>query len=97
MANTAFDMDEQNQAGPPPQYVWPKFVLAGVVLGIVLAVFWMAVLVHRIREQREDMAWPTNTAKPISSESGGASAIERTNSMPAPSTNSSTATNLPVQ
>jgi len=51
-------MDEQNQA--PQKYTWPKYVLAGVVLGIVLAFFWMAVLVHRISEQREDMTWPTN-------------------------------------
>jgi len=59
-------MDEQNQAEPPQKYTWPKYVLAGVVLGIVLAIFWMAVLVHRIREQREDMTWPKNPAQSTS-------------------------------
>jgi hypothetical protein len=61
-------MDEQNQSGTPQKYIWPRFVLAGVVLGIVLAVIWMAVLVHRVREQREFMVWPksTNAAKQMS-------------------------------
>jgi len=54
-------MEEQNQSAPPQKYTWPKYVLAGVVLGVVLAIFWMAVLVRRISEQREDMKWPTNT------------------------------------
>jgi hypothetical protein len=58
-------MDEQNQAGAPQRYIWPRYVLAGVVLGIALAIIWMAVLVHRVREQREDLIWPTNTVKPI--------------------------------
>jgi hypothetical protein len=40
-----------------------------VVLGIVLAILWMAVLVHRIRGQREYLAWPTNAAKPAASAS----------------------------
>jgi hypothetical protein len=54
-------MDEQNQSGPPPQhYTWPRYVLGGVILGIVLAFVWMAVLVHRVRGQREDMKWPTS-------------------------------------
>jgi len=57
-------MDDQNQPGAPQKYTWPKYVLAGVVLGIVLAIFWMAVLVHRISEQREDIRWPTNLSKP---------------------------------
>jgi putative heme-binding domain-containing protein len=56
MRDIAFGMDEQNQ--PPQRYTWPRYVLAGVVLGIVLAVVWMSVLVRRIREQREDM-WQT--------------------------------------
>jgi flagellar biosynthesis/type III secretory pathway M-ring protein FliF/YscJ len=64
IGNTAFDMDEQNQPNAPQKYIWPRYVLAGVVLGFVLAFFWMAVLVRRISEQREDMRWPTNTTKP---------------------------------
>jgi putative heme-binding domain-containing protein len=51
-------MDKKNQAEPPQRYVWPWFVLGGVVLGLVLAVFWMSVLVHRVREQRENNSWP---------------------------------------
>jgi putative heme-binding domain-containing protein len=51
-------MEEKNQAEPPQRYVWPWFVLGGVVLGVVLAVFWMSVLVHRVREQRETDHWP---------------------------------------
>ncbi|HWC59240.1 MAG TPA: c-type cytochrome [Verrucomicrobiae bacterium] len=52
---------EQNEPEPPQRYVWPRYVLGGVVLGIVLAVFWMAVLVRRIREQRDTTAWPVAT------------------------------------
>lgn len=54
-------MEEQNQSGLPQKYIWPRFVLGGVILGIVLAVVWMAVLVHRVREQREYMVWPKST------------------------------------
>jgi hypothetical protein len=80
-------MDEQNQADPPQKYIWPRYVLAGVILGIVLAIIWMAVLVHRIRDQREDMAWPANVAKPTALESNQSAAMQ-TNSASAPSTNS---------
>jgi cytochrome c oxidase assembly factor CtaG len=56
---------EEDEANQPRHYVWPRYVLAGVVLGIVLAVFWMSVLVRRVHEQREDMTWPTNKAEPM--------------------------------
>jgi len=69
--DTGFAMDEQSQSEPPQKYTWPKYVLGGVVLGIVLAIVWMAVLVHRIRGQRDEMAWPTNTVKRNASEQGG--------------------------
>ena len=62
-------MDEQSQSEPPRKYTWPKYVLGGVVLGIVLAIVWMAVLVNRIRGQRDEMAWPTNAAKTQATES----------------------------
>src|SRR4051812_22446602 len=68
-------MDEQNQAEPPQRYIWPRFVLAGGGLGIVLAIVWMAVLVRRVREQRDSMSWPTNS-----------SPVQQTNAIP--STNS---------
>jgi len=74
-------MEEPNQSEPPQKYTWPKYVLAGVVLGVVLAIFWMAVLVRRISEQREDMRWPTNVTK----SAGPASAQPATN--PPASTN----------
>jgi hypothetical protein len=70
-------MEEPNQSEPPQKYTWPKYVLAGVVLGVVLAIFWMAVLVRRISEQREDMKWPTN-ANAVSA----ASTLSATNSPP---------------
>jgi len=85
IGNTGFGMDEQNQSEPPRKYTWPKYVLAGVVLGIVLAIVWMAVLVHRIREQREEVAWPTNAAKAVSREpaQGATNSVTLTNSVPA--------------
>jgi putative heme-binding domain-containing protein len=51
-------MDEKNQANPPQRYRWPWFVLGAFVLAIVLAVFWMSVLVHRVREQRDYNVYP---------------------------------------
>jgi len=76
-------MDEQNQAGAPQKYTWPKYVLAGVVLGIVLAIIWMAALVHRIRGQREDLVWPTNAAKPAAS-APASNSVPSTNSTASP-------------
>jgi len=66
MGDTGFGMDEQNQSGPPQRYIWPRYVLAGVTLGIVLAVAWMSVLVRRVREQREDM-WQAAPTTPTQS------------------------------
>jgi hypothetical protein len=51
-------MDEKNQAEQPQRYVWPWFVLGALVLAIVLAILWMSVLVHRVREQREYNLYP---------------------------------------
>jgi len=89
-------MDEQNQAEPPQKYTWPKYVLAGVVLGIVLAIFWMAVLVHRVSEQREDMKWPTNVAKPAPSSVAPSIVGGQTNPVPSSPTNSAPSTNSTV-
>ena len=57
-------MDEENNTNPPRKYIWPRYVLAAVVLGIVLGIIWMSVLVRRIRNQREFLQWPTN-AQPV--------------------------------
>jgi hypothetical protein len=35
------------------KYKWPWFVLAFVVLGIVLAVFWVALAARKIEQQRD--------------------------------------------
>lgn len=56
-------MDEKDEKGPLPRYRWPWFVLGMVVLGFLLAVIWMSVLVHRVRQERGDF-WP-RPAHPI--------------------------------
>jgi hypothetical protein len=89
IGNTGCGMEEKNQAEPPQRYIWPWFVLGGVVLGIVLAVFWMTVLVHRVREQRETDHWPAAkqpapaqsiTTPPVSTQSVPVVPVPRTNS-----------------
>ena len=48
-------MDERIQdAGSTPRYRWPWFLLGAIVLGIVMAVVWMAVEVHSVKEQRDN-------------------------------------------
>lgn len=54
-------MEEKNETEQPRKYTWPKFVLGGVVLWIVLVIIWMSVLVHRIRDQRDYTPWPQTT------------------------------------
>jgi hypothetical protein len=54
-------MEEKNETEQPRHYTWPKFVLGGVVLWIVLVIIWMGVLVHRTREQRDYTPWPKTT------------------------------------
>jgi hypothetical protein len=58
-SDTPIDMDEKNEVEPRPQYRWPRILLGAVILGLVLAVMWMSVLVHRIREQRQYNMWGT--------------------------------------
>ena len=36
-----------------PRLKWPRFALAAVVLFIALAVFWMAMAVHKLRLERD--------------------------------------------
>ena len=50
-------MDDQNSDPALPRYVWPWFVLAAVVLGVVLALVWMTVEVRRIRRQQSSNPW----------------------------------------
>ena len=42
-----------NQPKPRQRYTWPWFVLAGVLLGIVLAIIWMSHEVERTRRNRD--------------------------------------------
>jgi hypothetical protein len=35
-----------------PPLKWPKFVLAAVILFFALAIFWMAMAVHKLQQQR---------------------------------------------
>lgn len=45
-------MMEPENSTPRPKYKWPWFVLAFVVLGIVLAVLWVALAANKIQQQR---------------------------------------------
>jgi putative heme-binding domain-containing protein len=46
-------MNTENEQTPPPHYVWPRFVLAGVILAILLAILWMSFAVRRTRQLRD--------------------------------------------
>ena len=48
---------------PKPKYIWPWFVLGFVVLGILLAVFWVALAAKKIEQQRDFNA-PIPTSSP---------------------------------
>ena len=55
-------MSEQNEIPPKKSYKWPWFVLVFVVLGILLAILWMSVAVHREKQER-DFNDPISTGK----------------------------------
>lgn len=74
-------MDEKNGSEPTPRYTWPWILLGFVVLGVLLAIMWMSVLIHRTREQQEN-AWP-----PLNS-------IPQTNSVPAKTNSAAPITNV---
>ena len=44
--------DEADKNSPKRNYKWPWFVLAAVVLFVILAILWMGVAVHRVKEER---------------------------------------------
>jgi hypothetical protein len=46
-------MSNEPKQSPKPRYLWPWFLLAGVVLGIVLAVLWLTAEVRRLKERRQ--------------------------------------------
>jgi quinoprotein glucose dehydrogenase len=76
-------MDEPTGNAGRPRYRWPYFVLAGLVLGVVLAVLWMSVLVRRLREQRDPDAYPApNRTEPATGTSTNRTNVSATNSDP---------------
>jgi hypothetical protein len=46
-------MKEPDENFPKRTYQWPWFVLAGVLLGVVLAIVWMSFAVHREKQERD--------------------------------------------
>lgn len=46
-------MDEPCEELPKRNFRWPWFLLAGVLLGIVLAVIWVGYAAHREQEERD--------------------------------------------
>jgi F0F1-type ATP synthase assembly protein I len=55
-------MREPNENSPKPNYKWPWFVLAAVLLGIVLAVLWVAAAAKKVERQRDYNAPLPDTA-----------------------------------
>ena len=51
-----------NEDDNQPHYRWPKYVLAGVVLGIVLAVVWVWLAARKVEQQRDFGAPLPNSA-----------------------------------
>jgi putative heme-binding domain-containing protein len=63
-------MDDNNANSDRPRYVWPRFVLAGLVLGVVLVVVWMSVAVRQVRERRESNPWASPPGSRIENANG---------------------------
>lgn len=38
--------------GKKPDYKWPRFVLAGVLLFVVATLVWMAIEIHKVQQER---------------------------------------------
>jgi hypothetical protein len=58
------DQLQNPEHAPRPQYRWPWFVAAAVVLAIVLAVLWMSKEVQRIKRIREANPPPRTAIHP---------------------------------
>ena len=53
-ANNLKRMDEPIQASETkPHYIWPRYVVAAVLLGVVLAVFAIYKEANRVKQERE--------------------------------------------
>ena len=46
-------MNDSRKTEVKQKYQWPWFLAAGVLLGIVLAVIWVAYAAHREKEERD--------------------------------------------
>jgi hypothetical protein len=46
-------MNEPGDNLPKPNYKWPWFVLAAVLLGIALAIGWVGYAAHREKQERD--------------------------------------------
>jgi len=53
-----------NENDNKPHYRWPKYVLGGVVLGIVLAVVWVWLAARKVEQQR-DFGTPLPNSAPV--------------------------------
>lgn len=57
-------MSEPDEIPPQPNYKWPRFVLAAVVLFIVLTVVFVAFKARQIEQQRDFNVSPPGGATP---------------------------------
>jgi hypothetical protein len=62
-------MDEHVPGPEKRHYIWPRYLWAMVILGIVIAVIWMSVAAHTIRESRDPNYVPPGPAFPTDSAS----------------------------
>lgn len=46
-------MSAPENNSPPPKYRWPWVALAAVLLGLVLAVLWVAAAAKKVEQQRD--------------------------------------------
>ena len=55
-------MNTPTEHAEKPKYIWPWFVLGFVILGILLAVFWVGLAAKKVADQREtDSPPPTSS------------------------------------
>jgi hypothetical protein len=57
-------MNEPAENLPKPNYQWPWFALAAVLLAIVLAIVWMTFAVRKIKRER-DFSAPLPSSAPL--------------------------------
>jgi quinoprotein glucose dehydrogenase len=50
-------MKEDDANRDKPRYVWPRYILAAVILGIVLFVIWVGVAAKRVHDMRQSNPW----------------------------------------